>query len=169
MNNLALFLTHNIFLTKKEMELLLNKESIQTIGCCVPVWVDAKTGKTSEPAREIFCKYKIKNETKQKEIKIINKKQYEIYLPNKTNWVPPPKLDFERLSFMNSEQRMSFMKKRDKWWFDNPRPQDVSNLSNGYLRFEIKKIKRKIKDIQYNVQHIIEISKKERLEESLTT
>lgn len=169
MNNLALFVTHNIFLSKKEIDLILKKESVNVIGCCVPVWVDATTGKTSEPGYEIFCRYKIKNENKQREVKIINKKQYEIYLPNKTNWKPPAKLDFEKLSFMESKQRMNFLKKRDKWWHENPKPHDVHNLKNGYMRFEVKKNKRKIKDVQYAIQHIVEIREENNFKKSLTT
>jgi len=169
MNNLALFVTHNIFLTKNEIDLLLKKKPVSVIGCSTPVWVEAGTGITSEPGQEIFCRYKIKNENKQREIKIVNKKQYEIYLPNKTNWKPPIDLDFEKISLMKSEERVVFMKKRDKWWHENPRPQDINNLKNGYLRFEIKKTKRKINDIRYAVQHIIEIREENEFKKSLTT
>lgn len=170
MNNLALFVTHNIFLNKNEIDLLSNGKSIKTIGHCVPVWVDAKTGKTTEPAGEIFCRYTIHNTIKkQKEIKIINKKQYEIFVPNKNEWKSPEKVDFNKLSLMSSEERQIFIKKREKWWFDHPKPPCIDNLKNGYLRFEIKKIKRKIENVTFSAQHVVEMAEMSRLEKSLTT
>lgn len=170
MSNLALFVTHNIFLTKEQIEEVLNKTSIKVIGHCVPVWIDAKTGKTTEPASEVFCTYEINNdETKNRDIVFVPQEGFEIFLPNKADWTPPPEIDFESLATLSSEDRQLFLKKRDKWWFDNPKPQGLDNLKNGYLRFEVKKTNQKIKRKEYSAQHVIEIATWDRLKNSLTT
>lgn len=169
MNNLALFVTHSIFLTKEQINLLLEEKTIETIGHCVPVWIDVKTASTTEPAPEIFVNYKINNsKNKSKEIKLIAKKGFEIYLPNKIDWEPPPALDFQKMAEWPSEEREVVLKERDRWWFRNPKPPDVSNLKNNYLRFEVKKTNQKIMKNKYSSQHVIEISTWSRLEESLT-
>jgi hypothetical protein len=169
MNNLALFVTHSVFLTKEQIDEVLSGRIIDVVGHCVPVWVNAKTGKTTEPGPEIFCNYKINNtEQKEKEIEKIPKKGYEIFLPQKGTWQPPPEIEYEKISTLSSEERQAVMKERDKWWFDNPKPPCADNLKNGYLRFEIKKTDQKIYKKSYSAQHIIEIAHIDRLIKSLT-
>lgn len=169
MNNLALFVTHSIFLTKEQIEALLEKKSIETTGYCVPVWINAKTGKTTEPASEIFCDYLIHNISKKsKEIEKITKKGYEIFVPQNKKWKPPEEINYEEISNLSSEERQLFLKERDKWWFDNPKPPSVEDLKNGYLRFEIKKTDQKIYQKKYSAQHVVEIADIDRLKKSLT-
>jgi hypothetical protein len=169
MNNLALFVTHSLFLTEDQINDLIDGRTVGLIGCCVPVWVDAKTGRTNEPASEIFCEYLIHNSPgKNKDVSLMKKKGYEIFVPNSDEWEKPPALDFEKMSLMTSEERMGYMKERDKWWFNNPRPPNIENLKNGYLRFEVKKTKQKVQRKEYSAQHVIEIAKMKRLEDSLT-
>lgn len=139
------------------------------IGHCVPVWVDAKTGKTTEPASEVFCEYLIHNSPdKSNDVGLMKKKGYEIFVPNSDEWKKPDELDFEKMSTMTSEERMSLMKERDKWWFNNPRPPNIENLKTGYLRFEVKKTKQKVQRKEYSAQHVVEIAGLKRLEDSLT-
>jgi hypothetical protein len=169
MSNLALFATHHIFLTKEEMELLLNKTTIETIGHCVPVWINAKTSKTTEPGVEIFCSYRINNSfDKFRVLEKIPKKGFEIFLPQNTSWKPPPEIDYKNLSNLSSEERQKLMHERDKWWFNNPRPPCAEDLKNGYLRFEIKKTDQKIYGKNYSSQHVVEIADIEKLKKSLT-
>lgn len=168
-NNLALFVTHNVFLTEEQINDLLGGSSANVIGHCVPVWVDAKTGKTSEPAAEIFCEYEIENsKEKSSDIEMLSKKGFRLFLPNQDLNNPPPEINFEELASMTSEKRMELMKERDNWWFNNPVLPNVSNLKNGYLRFEIKKTKQKIQNKSYSAQHIIEIARWTRLHETIT-
>jgi len=168
MNNLALFVTHSIFLTKDQIEKIFKDKYIETIGHCVPVWINAKTGKTTEPATEIFCYYKIHNSLKSDQsIEKINKKGYEIFLPQLKNWNAPADINYEELSSLTSEERQIFLTERDKWWFSNPKPPCVENLKNGYLRFEIKKTNQKIYRKTYSAQHMIEMADISRLEDSL--
>jgi hypothetical protein len=53
---LTLTVSHNIFLTKKQRyELSVVESTLEVIGISFPVWF--YKGKTSEPAKEVFCKY----------------------------------------------------------------------------------------------------------------
>jgi hypothetical protein len=170
MNNIALFVTHSVFLTDEEARLLASGESsIETTGHCVPVWVEAKTGKTTEPGNEIFCRYKLHNSKDQeKEIKIMPRKGYEIFLPHCSSWSPPTDFDYEKISVWPSEERVALMKEIDRWWFSNPRPPDASDIAKGYLRFDLRRTDRKGKK-SHQEQHVIEISTWDRLTGSLAT
>ena len=169
MSNLALFVTHHIFLEKDQIETLLNKKEISAVGHCVSVWVNAKNGKTTEPAPEIFCNYKIHNSIeKHRTIEKVPKKGFEIYLPQNINWNPPPPIDYEKISNLPSEERQLMMSERDKWWFSNPKPYCAKDLKNGYIRFEIKNTDQKIYGKKYSSQHMIEIADIDRLKKSLT-
>jgi len=59
---LTLTISHNIFLTREERYKVTNGEQIEVLGISIPVWF--LRGNTSEPAREIFCKYIITNDDK---------------------------------------------------------------------------------------------------------
>lgn len=77
-NDCRLIASHNIFLNNDERESLFRGETIQTTGVYVPVWF--KRGNTTEPASEIFCKYKIKVNKKNISLKKIPQ-GFEIGLP----------------------------------------------------------------------------------------
>ena len=166
MNNIALFVTHSIFLTEDQVASLVEGTAVETMGHCVPVGIDAKTGKTTEPANEVFCHYRLNNcEETQREVKIIPKKGYEVFLPKSSGWVGPPPDDFEKMAVWPSEERMNFFREMEKWWFSNPKPPDSNDLKKGYLRFEIRNAKEK----SHAEQHVVEISLWKRLVDSLAT
>ena len=168
MNNIALFVTHTIFLTKDQANSISEGKTLDIMGHCVPVWVDAKTGRTTEPSKEIFCLYRIHNsEEKQRDINVMPKKGYEIFMPNSSGWSPPPETNYEKIALWPSEERMAFLKEMEKWWFSNPKPPDVQDLKRGYVRFEIKK--NEISPKSHQQQHVVEISFWDRLKESLAT
>ena len=55
-----LTIAHNLFLSKEERyELEKPLIEIETIGICLPVWVNGMV--TSEPAEEIYCRYRLRN------------------------------------------------------------------------------------------------------------
>jgi hypothetical protein len=169
MNNIALFVTHSIFLTDDEALSLAGGRSVETTGHCVPVWVDAKTGRTTEPANEIFCHYKLNNlKEVDREIGILPGKGYEIFLPHCSSWSPPPDLDYEKISTWPSEERIALMKEMDRWWFSNPRPPDASDIGRGYLRFDTRRTEGTGRK-SHQEQHVVEIAKWERLIGSLAT
>jgi len=59
---LTLTISHNIFLTREERYKVTSGEPIEILGISVPVWF--LKGNTSEPAKEIFCKYIVTNDGK---------------------------------------------------------------------------------------------------------
>lgn len=170
-SNLGFFVTHHIHLTKEQTERLFSEGGLICEGHSVPVWIDAKNGKTTEPAKEVFCFYELfgKNEGPGKVEPNKMSGGYSIWLPNANEWSPPDALDFEALSRMEQEQRDKILKQRDVWWFNNPKPPDMSNIKRGYLRFECKIKNLNIGKRNYSAQHVVEISSIERLLSSLTS
>jgi hypothetical protein len=77
-NLFTLHIHHNIFLTKEERYAVHEGREIEVIAGSSPVWVLGLS--TSEPAKEIFCKYKIKNSKKDTPVEI-TKEGYEIDIP----------------------------------------------------------------------------------------
>jgi hypothetical protein len=56
---LTLNVSHHIFLTKEQRyEIGLNRNEVEVVGVSVPIWLHA--GRTNEPGREVFCKYRIR-------------------------------------------------------------------------------------------------------------
>ena len=76
----TLIVSHHIYLTRDERYSLHNGKSIEVVGVSIPVWFSR--GNTSEPAQEVFCKYKLTNDIIDK---ILNPIQdgYSINLPQK--------------------------------------------------------------------------------------
>jgi len=170
MNNLALFITHNIFFDQTQINLFLEKDYIKIEGVSVPVWVNAKTSKTTEPAQEIFCEYEIFNRQEKNDI-LLNKKGYKILLCNQF-WNPPEEIDFKKLANMHEQERIEFEEKRNKWWKKNPKPLSIRDFKETeYFRIEIKKLNEKFDKLpgqEVDCQHIIEIKTKSKLYNSLT-
>ena len=169
MLSLALFVTHNIFFNKQQIEKFIKKDHIKIIGVTVPVWVNAKNSKTTESSQEFFCKYEIYNNQREKDI-ILTKNGYKIFL-EKSNWKKPSKIQYKNLSEMNEEERILYLEKRDKWWKKNPKPMDMSEFEQTkYFRTEIKKLNQvfhKIPNSSTDCHHVIEISCIENLLNSL--
>lgn len=55
----TLTVTHNIFLDRDQRYRLVAGEEVEAVGVSVPVWFSK--GKSTEPAQEVFCKYKLYN------------------------------------------------------------------------------------------------------------
>lgn len=75
---LSLTIHHNIHLTRDERYSLHNGVEIIVVGVSVPVWFAGKT--TSEPAKEVFCRYFLRNPKKEMPIQILED-GYEISMP----------------------------------------------------------------------------------------
>jgi len=169
-NNLALFATHHVFLTDDEILRASSGASVSCVGHCVPVWVEAKSGRTTEPAKEAFCSYELSVVAEGPGVvELVEGLGYRVMMPRDTRWTPPKEIDFAEISTWTSEMRQDFLSKRELWWFNNPRMPDVENLKRGYLRFDFKRQGMKIGRRKYSVQHVVEISSIKRLMESLTT
>lgn len=169
MNNIALFVTHSVFLTKDQITGLVEKGVVDATGHCVSVWVDAGTGRTTEPGEELFCFYRLKGSVDSyRDVNVIPRRGYEIFLPRASEWSPPPKVDYEKMAEWSSERRMLMMSEIEKWWFSNPRPHDIENLKSGYMRFEVRKNGQK-EAKGHPEHHVVEIADEGRLIGSLTS
>lgn len=75
---LSLTIHHNIHLTKEQRYALHEGQEISVIGVSVPVWYMKQV--TSEPAKEVFCRYFLKNPKTDIPIQILED-GYEISIP----------------------------------------------------------------------------------------
>lgn len=169
-NKLALFINHNIFLTNEELKKILENEKTIVIGVSVPVWMNARTTKTTEPAKEYFCEYEINYNSKKDEI-IKSKNGYEIFL-KKTEWIKPNIISIEESLKMNFEERKKYDKEISKLWAKNPEPQDLKNLYEKERNFKkiIKKLNVTIEEVAnavINIQHVLNIKKINKLKKTL--
>lgn len=76
----TLTISHYIYINREQRYALHAGESLEVVGISVPVWFHK--GTTSEPAKEIFCKYKITNEAENRAI-IPTEEGFNINLPQK--------------------------------------------------------------------------------------
>ena len=101
----TLIISHYLYLNREQRYLLHeNKEPIEVHGISVPVWF--QKGNTSEPAKEVFCKYRITNETTTKSITATNC-GYLINLPQMIEFKPgkvsePMKIILNNNQFTNT-------------------------------------------------------------------
>lgn len=165
-NKLALLVSHNIFLTNNQINELIEKKYLECSGVSVPVWVNPKNEKTTEPALEFFVSYKIFIDKEDNNL-IMNKKGYEVYI-SKSKWKPPkPMIDTSDLEL---EQRKYHERKREKWWRDHPAPMDINSLlKTKYFRIQIKNLDQEFDNLnaKVDIQHTIEIKEIESLIKSL--
>lgn len=183
---LVLFVNHNIFLTRDQRYAIVNRERVETTGVSVPVWMEYNTGKTTEPAEEVFCRYRLDNdESRKPSVRGLRSSDghgtgYWINLPQlPADWQDLPPIDVDQLGEMSSQERQRFCELRDQWFKKNPTPpngnflRDVGDRGGEYLRFEMKmsaKMNSQTVDLsklKILVSHSVEIKTLDRLEESL--
>ena len=75
---LNLTIHHNVHLTREERYALHDGGEVVVVGVSVPVWFSGKN--TSEPGREVFCRYVLKNPRKETPIQILDD-GYEVTIP----------------------------------------------------------------------------------------
>jgi len=160
---LVLSILHNIFLTEDEIKRLNNRESIEVTGASLPVWCYRRN--TSEPAEEVFCKYKITNENEPSSVKI-EKDGYIINLPQIPKNYVEKKLSAEDWNNLTSIEQ-------EQWEIDNPPALSAKCLlpesagGKEYLYFkEYNKIKEKSKSKV--LVHIIELKTMQNLFDSFS-
>lgn len=124
---LTLNVSHNIFLTKQQRYDLCKIDTVvETIGVSVPVWF--YKGRTSEPAKEVFCKYILSINDNKNAIKKFAE-GYIVNLPKNLDKVSNP---------------MYEILKDEK---------DLGKEMVQYKEYSISKIKK----IKYQVMHVVEI------------
>ena len=94
---LSLAIHHNIWLTRQQRYQIHEEQELTVTGVCVPVWVESDR-KTSEPAKEVFCSYYLKNTKIDLPIQIL-KDGFGIVLPYREGTIP--KLSNEDWRYLN--------------------------------------------------------------------
>ncbi len=168
-NKLALFINHNIFLTKEELEKILNKKLVKVIGASVPVWMNVKTTKTTEPAKEFFCEYEIYYDSEEDEI-IKSESGYDIFL-KKVDWEKPKTISLEDSLKMTYQERILYEKEIQRLWKSNPEPPNLNRLrSKGIFKKSITELNVTLDEIGNSVidiQHVLNIKNIKDLNETL--
>lgn len=160
---ITLAISHHIFLTKEQRYALSKGETVDVIGCSVPVWF--QKGSTSEPAVEVFCEYKLTNQKDHYPIKRADR-GYEINMPQlPEDYVPPKRIPEEKWNKLPEEVQKEWLDKNRK----PPTAEYLLDEEDGgtsYLRFrEYNKVKEG--DQVNNIVHYVEIMTVEELMESI--
>ncbi len=157
----TLAISHNLFLTREQRYNWYNGEDLEIIGVSVPVWADKKC--TSEPAIEVFCKYKLLTSTDKIRIKH-TKTGYEIKVPKKPV-DEPMKLPDDIWASLSKEEK-------DEWYRScEPMPSihnllDLKDGGSSWLAFRQFGTAKK-KKMPLNVLHFVEIKRMEDLLQTL--
>jgi hypothetical protein len=75
----TLTISHHLYLTDEQGYSLHDGKMIEIFGVAIPVWFHK--GNTSEPAQEVFCKYKITNDKSGPNI-ICNQEEFIVNMPH---------------------------------------------------------------------------------------
>lgn len=102
---LTLSIQHNIYLTQEERYALHNQEDVDTVGVSMPVWY--LPTRSSEPGREVFCNYYLRNPRKELPIKIM-KDGYLLCVPYRIPSRKQREISNEEWLQMSQEQREAY-------------------------------------------------------------
>lgn len=151
---LVLSIMHNIFLSKEEIEKLIKDKEIETIGASLPVWY--LKGNTSEPAEEVFCKYKLKISNKKEGVSVL-KNGYVINFQELPDDYKEPDLSPEEIEAMTQEQF-------EEWQNKNPKMANIKDLLNEKEKATFRQFtKKKQSGYDTTLVHVVEVSKMEKL------
>lgn len=142
----TLIISHNIYLNREQRYALHERTPQDAVGISIPVWFHK--GNTSEPAKEIFCKYQITNDSSIKAVVPTND-GYIINIPQhikfKSNSISEEVRDFLNQNISTSEKLLD-LKDGGSEWLDF---RSFGKISHN--------------EIIYNVIHFIEIKPMESL------
>lgn len=151
-------ISHNLFLDKEDLELLAHGNPVETLGVSVPVWFFK--GNTSEPAREVFCNYRLINTPENPPTSILAK-GYQINIPQ------PP------VARVRKPENWSELSKTEKavWRANNPGQlcgDDLLDL-DGSDTFHFKRYNKVTENgKRINIIHSVDIGTLEMLEKSFS-
>lgn len=153
---LTLAVHHNIHLSREERYALHEGKPIVVVGVSIPVWFDKNI--SSEPAKEVFCKYYLYNSKHETPIRIMED-GYEITLPNKSTPLDPISNEVWR-SLTPSQLDVYYRNQYSQASSENLLDQKDGGSEHLFYR---EHNKMKIKDEMLTVVHFIEIDPIERL------
>jgi len=159
---LSLAIHHNVWLTRDQRYALHDGIDLVVVGLYVPVWVSNQRA-TSEPAKELFCKYYLKNPKTDEQIQIV-KDGYEITLPNRQGNLPNlTDEEWRDLNLNNPDNLKNHYSKCDKAVNSN-NLLDTIDGGSKHLSFREHN---KIENETINVIHFINMVEIEELTKSL--
>jgi hypothetical protein len=160
----TLTISHLVFLSREQRYNLFHGNDLEVIGVSVPVWLNK--GESSEPAIEVFAKYKLMNRDDRIFIRQKNG-SYEVTVPP-IEESPNDPLPDEIWNVLTPEEQ-------DKWHIDNePNPSlinllDIKDGGCGWLAFrQYSKLEKTSPVGALHVIHFVEIKDVTELEQSLS-
>lgn len=161
---LSMAVNHNIWLTRDQRYALHEGIEIVVVGVSVPVWVH-NNKVTSEPAKEVFCKYVLKNPKFDAPIQLVSD-GYEITMPNREGTLPSlTDEEWRNLHFNDPEKLESYYEKCQRA-VNSKNLLDIKDGGSKYLSFrEHNKIKSN--DEFVNFIHFVSIMDIEELTKNL--
>lgn len=162
---LSLTIHHNIYLTREQRYALHTEQEVVAVGVSVPVWYMSKI--TSEPAKEVFCKYTLKNPKRELPVQIMED-GYEISLPFREG-VGLDITDEEWRRLLRDEpDKLEEMYRKMVQEVSSRNLLDIADGGSESLSYrELNKVKRGEQFL--NIMHFINIEKIEKLTDSLVT
>lgn len=128
--------------------MLVNEQSIKTIGVCLPIWSFNKG--TSEPGEEVFCEYEIIN-NEEKPIETF-KNKYKIYLPDYCRKITQIITNKQQFNSLSEEDRKLCKKVNGQMLLvKKPNLFEEDNSEIVYHEYEKVKIKDFVKVITHTV------------------
>lgn len=159
---LTLTVHHTIHLSKDERYALHEGKDVEVVGASLPVWFS--DGWTSEPGKEVFCKYTLKNTRKEIPIKTTSS-GYEIELPCKE--IKPPKQEVSNQEYwkLSDEEKEEYYKQR------GPQASSLNllDIKDGGSKCLVYREHNKIKygGKMHNIVHFVNLEDMGRLLESI--
>ena len=157
-------ISHYINLNQDERYRLHEGEQVEIIGHIVPVWeID---NETDEPAKEIFCKYLLKNEKYNAPVKII-KEGFEIMLPYREGESLEISQDEWRHLTMNDPEKLNAMYKKLKSEISSKNLLEYKDGGKKCLHYR-ERCSHIINGVKVDTMHFINFRSMERLLSSIT-
>jgi hypothetical protein len=161
---IRLTIQHNIVLTRDQRYALHEGIELVVVGVSVPVWF--KENITSEPGKEIFCRYYLKNPKKDVPIQIM-KNGYEITLPNRPGQhLSISDEDWRHLSYKEPDKLRAMYQSLDTE-VSSKNLLDLKDGGSSSLSYREHNKTHK-EDETLNVMHFVHIGSMESLTESIS-
>lgn len=161
---LRLTICHNIHLTRDERYALHQGEDILVVGTSLPVWTLKNL--TTEPGKEVFCHYHLKNPKKEVPIKILED-GYEITIPYREGTKLEISDDEYRRLVMEDKEKLEQLYAQTVKEVSSKNLLDIKDGGSAYLNYrELNKIF--VKDREVQIMHYVIIDTIEHLEKSFS-
>ena len=160
---LHLSINHNIHLSREQRYRLHNGGEVNVVGISIPVWHNKH--KTSEPAKEVFCMYRLRNSKLEIPIQILDD-GYLIYMPNRPGQEKP--LSDEEWRYLNMHNREA-LSLHYKQCVPEMSAKNLLDSQDGGSECLIYREHNKIKKNErlINIVHFVNMNKIEHLTDSL--